>query len=69
MEPNMSVESSLRREPCPACERGIVAVTHRVRLNGWGRIEADTPVSVAGCQTDGCQWNVIAAEVSRRSPT
>jgi hypothetical protein len=46
-----------------------VAVTHRVRLNGWGRIEADTPVSVAGCQTDGCEWNVITGEVSRRSPT
>jgi hypothetical protein len=65
----MSVEWSLRREPCPACAQGIVAVTHRVRLNGWGRIEADTPVSVAGCQTDGCEWSVVTGEVSRRSPT
>ena len=46
----------MRREPCPKCGQGIVSVTHRIRLNGWGGVESDTPASVAGCRTEICEW-------------
>ena len=52
----MTKEWSIRREPCPKCGQGTVSVTHEVRLNGWGRVETDAPVSANGCKTVGCEW-------------
>ena len=63
----VTMEWSLRREPCPKCGQGIVAVTHRIRLNGWGRVENDAPVSAVGCRTAGCEWYDPRTESTARA--
>ncbi len=60
-------EWAVRREPCPKCGQGVASVTHQVRLNGWGGVVIDTPVSATGCHTEGCEWYDARTDNARRS--
>jgi len=54
----------VRREPCPKCNKGVVAVTYEQVIDVSGNVTREAPIRAAGCRTDGCesQWFDARAE-------
>jgi len=45
----------VRREACPKCNKGVVAVTYERVIDAGGNVTREAPIRAAGCRTDGCQ--------------
>ena len=45
----------VRRETCPKCHRGLVAVTYEQVIDAGGNVTLEAPIRAAGCRTKGCQ--------------
>jgi len=54
----MAKKHFVRREPCPTCRKGLVAVTYEQVIDGGGNVTREAPIRAAGCRTPGCasQW-------------